>query len=523
MEFNLADLFQAVADHVPHREALVAGPVRLTFAQLDKRANRAAHVLSDLGLSAGDHVGLALRNGNEMVELMLGAFNVGVVPINVNYHYTADELRYLFCDAQLDLIVHEPDLADRVDDARASMTHPPAVLERGTQYELALATRSDERPTMSRTGDAPYILYTGGTTGMPKGVIWRHEDIFFAAMGGGSRTGTPIDQPEDIVAQLPLGSTVSLPASPLMHGTAQWSTFSTLFAGGTVILSTDRAMEAHQLWGLVERERVSHLVLVGDAFALPLVEALESQPHRWHLDGVTVILNGGAILSPSVRHALLRHLPGAIVVDGYGTSETGGQGRMIVSPGQHSTGPPCFQMNNSTALLDELHRPLSAGSTDMGRLAKRGRIPLGYFGDPDRTSRTFPTVDGERWAITGDMGRITGTGEIMLLGRVDGSINSGGEKIYPEEVEATLKAHPLVFDAVVVGVPDGRFGERVAAVVAPRERAEPTLEELTTHCRTLIAGFKIPRQVVLVDRIRRFPTGKPDYQWARQRAESPNG
>lgn len=515
--WNLADLFEKVVDEVGDREAVVAGSDRLTYGQLDERANRLADVLRERGVGVGDRVALSMRNGHEYLEAMLAAFKLRAVPVNVNVRYTVDELAYLLGDATPTLVLHEPHLTDRMAAAAERMATPARLLAPGPAYERALAGADPQRPTVPGRGDDDhYVLYTGGTTGQPKGVVWRHEDIFFGALLTPAPDGGVPASPEELAVAARSGRSRCLPASPFTHGTAHWSALSTLYGGGTVVVGDDtNGLVPPALWDLVETEAVSMLVIVGDAFARPLADALDAHPDRWDLSHLLVLASGGAILSPAVRQALLAHLPWAVVVDGYGTSETGGQGRMAVWPGQHNGGLPRFTVDEGTAVLDDELRPVEPGSPVVGRLARRGFIPLGYHNDRDRTGRTFPTVDGVRWAVTGDRATVDADGSITLLGRGSSSINTGGEKVFPEEVEATLKAHPAVFDAVVVGVPDERWGQRVAAVVQPRRSATVTLDELSAHCRRTLAGFKAPRQLVLVDAVVRHPTGKADPRWAR--------
>ena len=513
IEYQLADLFETAADAVAEREALVCEGRRLTFAQFDERATRLAHVLADMGIGRGSHVGVHLYNGNEYLETMLACFKLRAVPINVNYRYVADELRYLFDDADLAAVVSEPDLRHVLDGVGTLVPR----LERGVAYEHALAAASPERDFGPRSADDLYILYTGGTTGMPKGVMWRHEDLFFGALGGGNPGGPPLTSPREIALRADAGFHRCLPAAPFMHGAAHWMAWQVLLVGGTVVVDRGPGFDPERTWQLAEDERASFLVIVGDAFARPLVDALEATGgSRWKLPALTVVLSGGAILSPSVKADLLRVLPRVLVVDGFGASESGGQGQTVAAAGMPS-GPSRFAMNDgTTAVLDDSFRPLPPGSGRVGWVARRDRIPLGYYKDDERTARTFPVVDGVRWAVPGDRARLEDDGTVTVLGRGSVSINTGGEKVHPEEVEACLKAHPSVFDAVVVGVPDSRWGERVVAVVAARPGVEPpTLEQLAKHCRASLAGYKVPRGLVLVDEVVRSPSGKPDYRWAR--------
>ena len=517
--FNLADLFEAVADTVPDREAIVFGDVRLTYRELDARATRLAHALAAHGIGPGDHVGLWMYNGNEYLEGMLAAFKLRAVPVNVNYRYVEDELRYLFTDADLKAVVHEPDFAPTLEAIRAAVPQLRVALAKGVGYEEALAGASADRDFGPRSADDLYILYTGGTTGMPKGVLWRHEDIFFGALMGGNPGGPGIERPELIVDAARAGGGITLPACPFMHGTAHWVAFWAFYAGGAVVISPDHHLDPPRLLQLIADEKVSFLVIVGDAFARPVVDTLEATgPERpWDLSALAMILSGGAILSPSLKDALVRLLPNTIVVDGFGASETGGQGQMVATAG--GTGAhPRFAVNDDTTVLDESLKPVVPGSGVVGRLARRGRVPLGYYKDPEKSAATFPVIDGVRWAVPGDMATIEADGTITVFGRGSVSINTGGEKVFPEEVEAALKAHPAVFDAVVVGVPDARWGQRVVAVVRPRDGERPSLEELAEHCRAHIAGYKVPRTLVLVDDVVRSPSGKPDYRWARDQA-----
>jgi len=531
VQFNLADLFEIVVDTVPDREALVCGDRRLTYRELEARVNRLAHHLAASGVGAGDHVALYLYNGTEYLEAMLAAYKVRAVPINVNYRYVEEELRYLLDDCDAVAVVFHCEFAPKlvaireqlpnlrafvaVDDG--SDTHDAARTLGATDYEDALAHASPARDFAPRSADDLYILYTGGTTGMPKGVMWRHEDIFFGAFGGGG-IGNEVSTPEELADRArDARITRCLPACPFMHGTAHWMAFSTLYTGGAVVISPEHRLDPVRLWELVACERVNFLVIVGDAFARPLAEALDRLPPGVDVSGCSVILSGGAILSPSVKRALAEKLPGSLIVDGYGSSEAGGQGQSVTVAGADVSTQPRFMVNDETTVLDDDLRPAAPGV--VGKLARRGRIPLGYYRDPEKSAATFPVVDGVRWSVPGDHARIEPDGSITLLGRGSVSINTGGEKVYPEEVEAALKGHAAVFDAVVVGVPDERWGERVVALVQPRPGREPTFDELDAHVRRHVAGYKVPRQVLLVDAIVRSPSGKPDYRWGKQTAK----
>ncbi|MCZ7525700.1 MAG: acyl-CoA synthetase [Acidimicrobiia bacterium] len=530
MEWNLADLLERVTDAVPEREAVVCGARRLTFRALDERATRLANHLRAAGVGPGDHVGLLLYNGTEYLESMYAAFKLRAVPVNVNYRYVEEELRYVLDDADVSAIVFHQELAPRLEAVHPALPRLATLVgvEDGSdadlaplgavEYEAALAAAGAERDFPPRSSDDLYVLYTGGTTGMPKGVMWRHEDIYFAALGGGGTGTRPLDRPEDVAERARAGRTRCLPASPFMHGTAHWMAWATLLSGGSVVVSPDRHFDPVRLWELIAREQVSYLVVVGDAFARPLVEALDRLGPDVDVSSCRVLLSGGAVLSPAVKRALTDRLPGTLVVDGYGSSEGGGQGRSVTVAGSEVPEAPQFAIDDETAVLDPELRPVTPGSGTVGKVARRGHVPLRYHKDPVKTAATFPVVDGVRWAVTGDDALVEADGTITLLGRGSASINTGGEKVYPEEVEATLKGHPGVFDAVVVGLHDLRWGERVVALVQPRPGPAPSFEELDVHVRRRLAGYKAPRQIVFVDLVHRAPSGKPDYRWAQRTA-----
>jgi acyl-CoA synthetase (AMP-forming)/AMP-acid ligase II len=532
VEFNIADLFEAVADTVPDAEAVVLGQDgearrRLTYRDLDERTNRLAHVLADLGVGPGAHVGLHLRNGLEYVEAMLATYQLRATPVNVNHRYVADELRYLFADADLVAVITEPDLEAVVESVRDQVPGLDHVLVADERYEALLAsapvTRVDVGP---RSADDLYLLYTGGTTGMPKGVMWRHEDIFFASLGG---RGTPsqgvpaLARADEVVDRVRARQPIMrrLPLCPLMHGGASWVALQTLLSGGALVLSTDRHFDARDALALLATERVELTMVIGDATARPIADVLAAaSPDEYDLRALQVIASGGAILSPTVKAQFAELLPHAKVVDTFGASETGGQGRLAVSPGG---GPPRLLTDSRTVVLDDEDRPLPAGSGEVGRLARSGWIPYGYYKDPVKTAATFPVIDGVRWSVPGDHAVVEADGSITLLGRGAMTINTGGEKVFPEEVEGVLKAHAAVFDAMVVGVPDERFGQKVVAVVALRDGAAVTDEELARHAREHLSGYKVPRDWVRVEHCERLPTGKPDYAWATDTARAAVG
>jgi acyl-CoA synthetase (AMP-forming)/AMP-acid ligase II len=525
LSFNLVDLIESVADVIGEREAVVSGDRRLTYAQLDERANRLAHVLQDQGIKQGDHVGLYLYNGIEYLEGTLASFKIRAVPININYRYVEEELHYLFDNADLAGLIHHREFAPRVAavSPRVPSLRTFISVDDGsdadlsaldvTDYETALATASPERDFGERSGDDLYILYTGGTTGMPKGVMWRHEDLFYAALMGGNPYGAPPDRPEQVAENAAAGNGLTqLPSAPLMHGAAQWSTFIFLLSGGKIVLAPGKRFEPKAIWQLVEREKVQTLQVVGDAMARPLAEALDGTDYD--LSSLFVIGSGGATFSEGVKEQLKAKLPNIMLLDSFGGSEGGNQGQSV--PRDADAPGPRFKADDTTAVLDEDLKPLPPGTGKAGMLARKGRIPLGYYKDAEKTARTFIEANGARWVVAGDMAMVEADGTVTLLGRGTNCINSGGEKIFPEEVEAALRTHPAVFDAIVVGVPDDRWGERIAAVIAPRPGEMPALEDLDAHCRTHISGYKVPRELHIVGEIQRQPSGKPDYKWAKE-------
>ena len=526
---NFADIFEAVVDAKPGAPALVVrsaagGDVRLSYAELDARVNRLAHALVALGVGPGDHVGCHLYDGNAYVELTLAAFKVRAVPVNVNFRYVDDELEYLFDNADLKVVVTEPDLEDRAERAAKAVDHPCVVVVADHRYEELLAAYGDHRPDGSDRGPGDlYGLWTGGTTGMPKGVMWRHDDIYLSAVGGGGNPALgvpPVAVLDDVSARAsggyPLNGTLTL--CPLMHGGGWWVGFSALLSGATHVLIRDLGFDPGFALQVIADEGVSVVMTIGDAYARPLVDHLEAHgTDGYDLSTLLVYGSGGAILSPSVKAQLTALLPSVLVMDAFGASETGGQGALI---GQSEDGAPVFAMDPSNVVIGEDGTLCTPGDGRMGMLATSGHIPLRYHKDEDKTSATFPVVDGVRYAVPGDMARWLADGTIAVYGRGSVSINTGGEKVFPEEVEKVLKSHPAVFDATVVGTPSERWGSQVTAVVQLRPDLEdpPDPSELREHCRIHLAGYKLPRDVVYVDTLRRSPSGKPDYRWAKETA-----
>ncbi len=526
--FNFADIWEAVSPRVGERTALVCGPDRRTFAELAARVNRLARHLLAEGMAPGDHVGICMPNRVEWVEAMLAAFTIRAVPINLNHRYRAAELNELLGRDGARGIVFDASTEPEVAGVLSALDLPVRLCAGeadaalgAVAFEEALAAHApDPVEVPGRSGDDHYVMYTGGTTGSPKGVVWRQEDAFFACIGGGdpSRMQGAVERPEQIFERL-TGGFSYLPVAPLMHAAAQWTTLAQLFAGGQTTLMPG-ALDPEAVWEAVEDEAVNLITVIGDAVGRPLLDAWDANPGRWAASSLLAISNGGAPMSPALKARIAATFPDKVLIDGFGSSETGAQGSQRLQPGDadRAGGLARFTAYADTAVLDD-HRPVAPGSGVVGRVALRGRIPLGYHRDPERTASTFVEIEGVRHVLTGDMATVEADGSIQLLGRGSQCINTGGEKVFPEEVEAALHGHPAVADVLVVGVPDERWGSAVAAVVAPVPGAEPSLEDLREHCRGDLAGFKLPKRLVLVDRVQRSPAGKADYRWATGVAE----
>ena len=516
--FNLADLFEQAVDSWPDRDYIVCGDTRRTYREMDARANQLAHHLAAQGIGPNDHVGIYALNCSEWVETLWAVFKLRAVWVNINYRYVADELAYIFDNADLKALVVAPEFLDRVDGVRSSAPMLSHVLVIGDDYEAALAAQSPDRDFPLRSNDDLYILYTGGTTGMPKGVVWRHQDVLMA-LGGGIdiRSGHVMASPNEFIAKGDAMVLTSLPTMPLMHGAAQWSVMGGSFTGNRIILM--EKFDAARVWELIETESVNLLMITGDAMARPLMDDLVARPGAHSASSLFAISSTAALFSQGLKDAFIDHFPNIVITDSVGSSEGGANGMSIVAKGMPVQGGPTITSIKETIVLDDDLRPIPAGSEQVGRLARSGNLPIGYYKDPVKTAATFVIAsDGKRYVIPGDFARIEANGTITLLGRGSVCINSGGEKIFPEEVENALKSHHEVFDAVVIGVPDDRFGEKVVAVVHARPNTSPSLDALQEHCRVYIAGYKVPRKLIMVDSIVRSPAGKPDYRWAKDTA-----
>lgn len=548
MELNLVEILSGIEEAIPDRDCVIFRDRRFSWRQFGGRTRQVANVLSQHGLggrdrgdasgweSTQDHVALYLHNGNEYLESMIGSFRARCAPVNINYRYRSNELRYVLSDSRSRALVYHAafgtTLAEIVDDLPAleliicvddgSGVQPIAGALR---YEDALST-ADPLMSMDRLSpDDLYVCYTGGTTGMPKGVLWRQADFLVAALGVRRRDGSDHSTLDELVELARAGSLRALPAPPLMHGAAHWNAISAWVSGGTVIIQsqTDR-FDPADIWSTVDRESATSLLIVGDAFARPLLDewdraAATGAPYSG--SSLRHLLSGGAILSPTSKHALLERLPGITIVDVLGSSESGRQGvsQLRSVSDDPAVGTPGsdhrFVPSTTSRLVSENRsRILSITESEIGWLAQSGRVPLGYLGDRAKTEATFPVIDGERLAVAGDRARYD-DGQITLLGRDSVTINTGGEKVFAEEVEVALGSHPAVFDVVVCGRPNERWGEEIVAVVALRAGHVVADDELRAHCQRTLADFKAPRAVVRVPVVQRSPSGKADYVWAR--------
>ncbi|GAA4952676.1 acyl-CoA synthetase [Actinoplanes utahensis] len=517
MAANIADLFEHAVDAFGDRVAVACGERAATYAELEETANRLAHFLRSRGVGKGAHVGLYAGNSIEALVAMIAVYKLRAVVVNVNYRYVENELQYLITDAGLDVLIHDRGLSERVGAVASGLTTMIALPDGsrsdlpGVSYADAVGAGKPGRDFGERSGDDIYLLYTGGTTGYPKGVIWRHEDVW-RVLGGGIdfMTGIPLD---DEWAQSRRGAETPpmtrLCLAPLIHGNAQWAALAGLFAGDTVVFLPH--FDAEEVWRTVERRRVNVIVLIGDAMARPIIEAYLAGSH----DGssLVAISSSAALFSPSVKRQYLQALPDVMVTDAIGASETGFTGLGIVADvaGGAVDGPRVMP-GPDTIVIDEHGRKAPPGV--IGRLARGGHVPLGYYNDPAKTAELLTEVDGVRYAVPGDLARIEDDGTITLLGRGNTCVNTGGEKVFPEEVEGALKSHPDVFDALVIGIPDDLLGQKVAALVQLRDGAKADVDGLDTLVRQRIAGFKAPRAIWFVDRIQRTISGKADYRWA---------
>ena len=526
-QWNFADVYEAIAARIPDRPCQVQGERVVTWGRFDRRASALAVDLVTAGLQHQSKVACYLYNGVEYLEVLVAAFKAGMVPVNTNFRYGPEEIAYLFANADAEAVVFHASFGELLDGIRDRL---PTVRrwyvvaddsgdgpEWATPYEPIVSSGAQLVETeWSRGGDDLLLLYTGGTTGMPKGVMWRQDDLFnVLGSGGNPLIGTPpaesvVEVAERLDPDAPV-PVVMIVACPLMHGTGQFSAFIAMTSGGTVISLANRRFDVEELLRTVEAHRATNIVIVGQAFAGPMLEHLDANPGRYDLSSVAVISSSGVMWSHDNKQGLLRHLPQALLFDSFGSSEAVGLGASVSVAGVAEE-TATFSITENNAVFTDDGRRVEPGSGEMGMVAVGGYIPVGYYKDEAKTTATFRTVEGRRWSIPGDFATVNADGTIHLLGRGSACINTGGEKVFPEEVEEALKTHPTVRDAVVVGVPDARFGETICGVVEPAEGADIDTAELRAHVTAQLAAYKAPRNVVVVDSIARAANGKVDYK-----------
>jgi fatty-acyl-CoA synthase len=529
--WNLADVFEVVAERLPDAPAHIHGARTVTWRERDRRSNALAADMIDAGLGRQAKVGAYLYNGPEYLETYLAAFKAGYAPVNTNYRYGPEEITYLFDNADAEAIVFHTVFNDLLEKVRGELPNVKrwyavddgeggGVPDWAVNYDDVVGAGADRTVApWGRSGDDLLLLYTGGTTGMPKGVMWRQDDLFMVLGGGGNPLiGTPPAQDlDELGARLVEPGLSMLPACPLMHGTGQFSSFIAMQGGGAVVTLTNRRFDVTELWRTVSDRAVNAVVIVGDAFAKPMLAELDKNGAAYDLSSVRMISSSGVMWSQETKAGLLRHMPNVFLVDSFGSSEAVGMGTST-SGGGAAAETAKFQLGASVAVFTDDGRRVEPGSDEIGMVAVGGYIPLGYYKDDEKTAKTFRTLEDRRWSIPGDFAMVNADGTLQLLGRGTVCINTGGEKVFPEEVEEVLKLHPAVHDAVCVGLPDDRFGEIICAVVEPRPGETVDDESVIEHVRSRLARYKAPRKVVVVDTIGRSPAGKVDYKGLKQLA-----
>jgi len=528
-DWNFADVWEVIADSVPHAPALVHGDRRVTWTELDRRANGVAHALLATGVERQDKVAHYLYNCPEYLESTFAIFKLGLVPVNTNYRYTDDELVYLWDNADAVVVIFHGTFVERIEGLRHRVPRIRLWLwvddgsgpcpEWASPYEAAASIETDKvTAPWGRSGDDLLMLYTGGTTGMPKGVMWRQDDLF-SRINAGNFLRIPEEGGLEGVAKTIVGAgPVIVPACPLMHGTGSFTSMGALNIGGCVVTLTNRRFDPAELLDTVERENVNVIAIVGDAFAKPILATLDEHPGRWKMSTLLAVISSGVMFSEETKRGLLRHHPTVMLIDAFSSSEALGMGASV-SSGTSAESTAHFTLGPDVRVLDpDTDKSVIPGSGEVGVLALGGRNPLGYYKDEEKSASTFREIDGVRYSIPGDFASVDADGSIQLLGRGSVVINTGGEKVFPEEVEESLKTHPAVRDAVAVGVPDQRFGEAVAAVVELNPGATASELELVDHVKGRLAGFKAPKRIRFIDSIERSPAGKIDY--ARHRSET---
>jgi len=528
-DWNFAHLWEIAADNLPGAPAVVQGARRTLWADFDRRSDGVARTLLDRGAAQQDKVALYLYNAPEYLEGCFAAFKAGLVPVNTNYRYADDELVYLWDNADAVAVVFHGSFTERVERIldRAPKVRSWLWVDDGSgprpdwalDYEAVAATPVEGRVSApwGRSGDDLMMLYTGGTTGMPKGVMWRQDDLVRGLLGGTNARYRHDADYDAIRAKITRPGKVSLPACPLMHGTGWFTALSILAVGGCVALLEQRHFDVEELLGVIEREHVNIAAIVGDAFAKPMAAALDASPGRWDISSLVALSSSGVMWSAPVKESLLRHHPGMQLIDNFGSSEAMGMGQSV-STGADAVRTAKFRLGENTRVIDDDGDDVAPGSGVQGRVAVGGFQPIGYYKDPDKSAATFIVLDGRRYSVPGDYAVVEADGTLTLLGRGSVCINTGGEKVFPEEVEEALKLHPSIADAVVVGVPDDRFGESITAVVEARPGSAVDEADIVDHVKGRLAGYKAPRRVLAIDTIGRAPNGKVDYKRLKQYA-----
>lgn len=520
--WNLADVFERIADQIPDELAQQQGDRTFTWAELDRRADGVARALLDAGLVEQDKVAQYLYNCPEYVESVFASFKAGMATVNTNYRYAADELVYLWDNADVIAVVFHGTFVPNIEEIRDRVPRIRLWLwvddgsgpcpEWATVYETA-ATSNPGRTwgPWGRSGDHLFLLYTGGTTGMPKGVMWRQDDMFLALDTANKRRMPPEQNLEAVSDRVVKAGPRGMPGAPLMHGTGLFNAISTMMIGGSVTTMEGRHFDPVELLDTIERCRINSVSIVGDAFAKPILRALDAEPDRWDISSLRVMFSSGVIWSKETKDGLLRHNARLIMVDALGSSEAIGMATNTTTA-DSGDGTARFELGPNTRVVTEDGRDVEPGSGEIGRVALRGNTPIGYYKDPQKSAATFQVIDGQRYSIPGDWAEVLADGTVKLLGRGSQCINTGGEKVYPEEVEECLKLHPAVADCAVVGVPDERFGEAINAIVELHGGAAATPDELVEHVKHKLARYKAPRQVHFVPSIGRAVNGKLDYK-----------
>ncbi len=532
MDFHFATAWEQVADLYPNRTAVICDGQALSWKDYERRAASIASLLAAHGLDAGSKAGLYLHNSNEYQEAQFGIFKIGGCPINVNYRYKAEELVYLLDNSDAEAVFFQACYAMRIWEIKDRLPKVKLFVQvdDGTEALLNFAVDHERSvrdyqpaPPVERDPEGVYMLYTGGTTGMPKGVMYPVGGFaqFFITMGAGTRE---LELPTSM-AEYPgflqkiQEPPITLVGCPLMHGTGVWlGSFLPQLLGGTVVTTSRLGLNADLLWGLTEDHRVTDIVIVGDAFARPMLQALDDAQQRgtpYHIDSLKTIMSSGVMWSSETKQGLLKHHD-MVLMDVMGSTE-GGMGSSVTTR-EAAAQTAKFELNDGVRVITDDDRFVEPGSGEIGKLATSAFVPLGYYKDPEKSAATFREVEGVRYSFPGDYATVEADGSITLLGRGSVCINTGGEKVFPEEVEEAVKRHPAAFDCLVVGVSDDRFGERVVAVTSCREGQSLEQNELIDFCRDHLAGYKLPRQIIVVDEVRRAPNGKADYKWAKAEA-----